>query len=248
MPLTEREPIDDAVLAVARSGSPPAPPHAGVVRDAHIRRARRRRRAVAAALLALATAGAAAAALAGSSSSRSTTHPALAQASAFQSAEDRCRSLLPSAAELAPEAPRSRAPRSPALSERFWRTVLVDTRGPTTAIVFAPAAGRGSFQCFVGRMPKSGSLSGGYGTRPPVPVPSASVSTDGSGGYRTQPAEGSQLFSWIVGRAGTRVREVRIRFAGGGHIAVRPTHGWFLAWWRGRRPLARSRSAVAAVV
>jgi hypothetical protein len=68
----------------------------------------------------------------------------------------------------------------------------------------------------------------------------------GSGGYRTPPPEGSGLFSWIVGRAGTGVSAVTVRFADGGNVVARSAGGWFLEWWRGRRPLALMHAITAA--
>jgi hypothetical protein len=89
-------------------------------------------------------------------------------------------------------------------------------------------------------------VAGGYSTRPPAPVAADAVSIAGSGGYKTPPAEGSQLFSWIVGRDGTAVSAVIVRFADGGHVVAHRERGWFLALWRGRRPLART-NAINAV-
>jgi hypothetical protein len=259
MPVLTREPRDgtdlptgpEASESLAVADPPTRLPDAGVVRDARVRQGRRRRRTIAGALLGIVLVGAAAAGLAGSSGSGSTGHASperlVGLKGRFASAAQRCRSRLPRAAELAPGAPHRVAPLPPALSLGFWHTVLVDRQGPTTAIVFESATRRAHFECFIGRIPKSGMLAGGYGTRPPAPVAADTVALMGSGGYRTPPAEGSELFSWIVGRAGTGVSAVTVRFADGGHVVARSTGGWFLAWWRGRRPLALT-DAIAAEV
>jgi hypothetical protein len=239
-------------MSLAVEDPPTRLPDAGVVRDARARRRRRRRRTLAAALLGIATSGALVAGFAGNSRSGSPARGAHGRPVGFatpgESPEQRCRSQLPAATDLVPGAGRcAPRPRPPALSVGFWHTVLADTRGPITIIVFEAATGRANEVCFVGRTPKSGVLAGGYGTRPPAPVAAEAVSIVGSGGYKTPPAEGSHRFSWIVGRAGTAVGAVTVRFADGGHVVARRAGGWFLAWWRGRRPLALTH-AINAVV
>jgi len=239
-----------ASMSLGVEDPPTRLPDAGVIRDARARR-KRRRRGLAAALLGIAVSGALVAGLVGNppfGSSTRESHERLAGYSARgTSAEQRCRSQLPTAGELVPGAGRRRVLRSPALSVGFWQTVLADTHGLTTVIVFEATTRRADEVCLVGHAPRSGLLAGGYSARPPAPVAADAVSIVGSGGYKTPPAEGSQLFSWIVGRAGTAVSAVNVRFADGGHVVARRAGGWFLAWWRGRRPLARTNAIDAAV-
>jgi hypothetical protein len=241
----------EASRSVAVEGPPTQLPDAGVVRDARARQGRRRRRTIAGALLGIVLVGAAAAGLAGSPGPGSTGNASPERLVGLKgrvaTADQRCRSRLPTAAELAPGAPRRLAPLPPALSVGFWHAVLIDRHGPTTAIVFESATRRAHFECFIGRVPKSGLLAGGYSTRAPAPVAAGAVAITGSGGYRTQPAEGSELFSWIVGRAGTGVSAVTVRFADGGHVVARSAGRWFLARWRGRRSLALTDAITAEV-
>jgi hypothetical protein len=240
-----------ASMSLAVEDPPTQFADAGVIRDARARQGRRRRRTIAGALLGVLSVSAIAAGVTGNSRPRSTGKAAperlVGLGGRFARAEQTCRSRLPTAAELAPGASPRRVPRPAALSRGFWHTVLVDSDAATTAIVFDSATRRAHFECFVGRTAKSELLAGSYGIRPRARVAAEAVSIVGSGGYRTLPAEGSEVFSWIVGRTGTGVSAVIVRFADGGHVVARSAGGWFLAWWRGRRPLTL-RDAIAAEV
>jgi hypothetical protein len=233
---------------------PPAPPaDAGVVREARGRQNRRRRRVLAAAVLGVALGGAAAGGIAGSSGSGRSVRAGKESFETFAarrhlSAEGVCRSLLPAAGEFAPGGPRRRF-RDPKLSYAFWRTILVTGTGPGTMIMFESADRRATRDCFVGREPRSATMGGSYAVGPPAwPLPAlapSSVSEPMSGGARTLPSEGSEQFSWIAARVGVRVRGVTVRFLDGGHVAARIANGWYFAWWRGRRPLAKTDAIIA---
>lgn len=161
-------------------------------------------------------------------------------------AEATCRAQLPTAAELAPGAREHRI-HGPGQSVGVWRTVLASTRAGNTIIVFEAAGARATEVCFAGREPGGGSLAGSYGTRPFPSLAAGAVSIASSGGVKTRPREGSELYSWIVGRTGRGVRGVVVTFADGTHLQTSAVRGWFLAWWRGRRPLATT-DAIAATV
>lgn len=233
-------------MSLAVEDPPTQLPDAGVVRDARAHQRRRRRRIIAIALLGVAlgvVGGIAGSSRSGSSQVGKESFEAFA-ARHHLSAEGRCRSLLPTDSELSPGGQRRRF-RNPQLSYGFWRTVVVDRSGPHTWFVFESVDRRANWECFVGRKPKSAMGGGGYGTRPRAPVAAHSVSEPISGGARTLPEEGSEQFSWIAARVGAGVHNVTIRFLDDGHTAARITNGWYFAWWRGRRPLARANAIVA---
>ena len=113
-------------------------------------------------------------------------------------------------------------------------------------ILFASADRSATQDCFVGRNPKSAIGGGSYGTRPPAAVAAHSLSEPISGGARTLREEGFEQFSWIAARVGSDVRGVTIRFLDGGRVAARIANGWYFAWWRGRRPLAKTGAIIAS--
>jgi hypothetical protein len=114
-----------------------------------------------------------------------------------------------------------------------WRTVLIDSRGPYTVILFVAAHGAAELSCFTGRQPMSGGLGGSYGTHIPPPVPAGHVSIVSSGSRTTPPDEGSQHFSQLVGRTGPGVTGVTLRLRDGTRVRASLANGWFLAWWPG---------------
>jgi hypothetical protein len=114
-----------------------------------------------------------------------------------------------------------------------WRTVLIDSRGPYTMILFVAAHGAAEMSCFSGRLPTRGSLGGSFATRTPPPVPAGHVSNVSSGSRTTPPDEGSQHFSELVGRTGPGVTGVHLRLRDGRRVTASLANGWFLAWWPG---------------
>lgn len=114
-----------------------------------------------------------------------------------------------------------------------WRTVLTDTRGPYTMILFVAAHGSAEVSCFSGRQPMRASLGGSFGTQTQPPVPAGHVVNVSSGSRTTPPDEGSQHFSELVGRTGLGVTGVTLRLRDGTRVRASLAHGWFLAWWPG---------------
>jgi hypothetical protein len=114
-----------------------------------------------------------------------------------------------------------------------WHTVLIDSRGPYTMILFVAAHGAAEMSCFSGRQPMRASLGGSFGTHTPPPVPAGHVSNVSSGSRTTPPDEGSQHFSELVGRTGPGVTGVTLRLRDGKRVTASVAHGWFLAWWPG---------------
>ncbi len=114
-----------------------------------------------------------------------------------------------------------------------WRTVLVDSRGPYTVVLFAAAHGAAELSCFSGRQPMRASLGGSFGTHTPPPVPAGHLSIVSSGSRTTPPDEGSQHFSELVGRTGPGVTGVILRLRDGKRVTASLANGWFLAWWPG---------------
>jgi hypothetical protein len=223
---------------------------AGVLRDARDRQKRRHRRAIAAGLLGVALAGAIAGGTARISSSGQSNRAAGDGFEPFAarhrlSAEGVCRSLLPTATQLAPGGQRGQF-RDPKLSYAFWRTIVVTRTGPGTMMLFESANHLATRDCFVGREPKSATGGGSDSLRPPAPLAAHSVADPISGGARTLSEEGFEQISWIAARIGADVKRVTIRFLDGGHVAARIANGWFLAWWRGRRPLAKTSAIIAS--
>jgi hypothetical protein len=114
-----------------------------------------------------------------------------------------------------------------------WRTVLTDTRGPYTVILFVADHGSAELSCFSGRRPTSGGLGGSYGTHTPPPVPAGHVTIVSSGSRTTPTDEGSRHFSELVGRTGPGVTGVTLRLRDGARVTASVANGWFLAWWPG---------------
>lgn len=114
-----------------------------------------------------------------------------------------------------------------------WRTVLTDTRGPYTVILFVAAHGSAELSCFSGRQPMRASLGGSFATHTPPPVPAGRVSIVSSGSRTTPPDEGSEHFAQLVGRTGPGVIGVTLRLRDGTRVRASLANGWFLAWWPG---------------
>jgi hypothetical protein len=130
-----------------------------------------------------------------------------------------------------------------------WRTVLIDSRGPYTVILFVAAHGAAELSCFSGRQPMRASLDGSYATHPPPPVPDGHVSVVSWGSRTTPPDEGSQQFSQLVGRTAPGVTRVTLRLRNGTRVTASVANGWFLAWWPGAQSaVAVAQPAVAVEV
>lgn len=132
----------------------------------------------------------------------------------------------------AAEARERRALSAPAVPVDGWNTVLIDTRGPYTLILFEADHGRATSVCFGGGR-YGGALGAGIGVRPPARVPTGRAVYGGSGSRVTPPSEGSHQFSWVIGRTGAGVRGVTIRLNNGNRVTASRAKGWFLAWWPG---------------
>ncbi len=134
-------------------------------------------------------------------------------------AREACRSRLPTSAgiEHAQETASGRHEPWPIpdISAGSWRTVLVDSRGPYTVVLFAAAHGAAELSCFSGRQPMRASLGGSFGTHTPPPVPAGHLSIVSSGSRTTPPDEGSQHFSELGGRIGPGVTGVTLRLRDG---------------------------------
>jgi hypothetical protein len=121
----------------------------------------------------------------------------------------------------------------PSITAGSWRTVVVDTRGPYTVILFAAAHDAAELSCFSGRQPVPAAIGGSFGTHTPPPVPAGHVSIVSSGSHTSPPDEGSQQFSQLVGRTGPGVTGVTLRLRDGKRVKASLAHGWFIAWWPG---------------
>jgi hypothetical protein len=152
-------------------------------------------------------------------------------------AERACRPDLPTSARIEHAQNTASGPHEPwpipAIRAGSWRTVVIDTRGPYTVILFVAAHGAAELSCFSGRQPTQGSLGGSFGTRTPPPVPAGHVSIVSSGSHTSAPDEGSRQFSQLVGRTGPGVTGVTLRLRDGTRVTASLANGWFLAWWPG---------------
>ncbi len=143
------------------------------------------------------------------------------------------------------EQPRGNQPLSaPPVAADLWQTVLIDTRGPYTLILFEAEHGRATSVCFSGGR-KRGAVGAGIGLRPPPPVPPGQVTYNGSGNSVTGRGEGSHQFSWVIGRTGAGVEGVTIRLNNGTRVAASQAKGWFLAWWPGSHGIRATEFATA---
>ena len=176
--------------------------------------------------------------------------PTAATSDQVNKARSLCRSQLARMAQhlLTSRAAESRAhhPLSArAVPVNAWHTVLIDTRGPYTLILFEAEHGRATSVCFGGSR-NQGALGAGIGARPPAPVPPGRVTYSGSGSSVTPRNEGSHQFSWVVGRTGAGVKGVTIRLNNRTRVTASRAKGWFLAWWPGSHGIRATEVASAA--
>ena len=118
------------------------------------------------------------------------------------------------------------------------RTVLVDTRGPYTAVILTSR--RSETACFVGPWPSTHIISrsgGSYvGVLPPVPSGRIVITSSARTGAREHRANrgGSPAVparTEMAGRAGPGVRSIRFRLSDHTAVTATTANGWFLAWW-----------------
>ena len=176
--------------------------------------------------------------------------PTAARGGQVNTALSQCRAQLAGTAHLLlsrETAPRAHHPLSaPAVPTNAWQTVLIDTRGPYTLILFEADHGRATSVCFSGTRKNQGALGSGIGLRPPAPVPPGRAIYSGSGSRALPRDEGSHQFSWVVGRTGAGVEGVTIRLNNGTRVAASRATGWFLAWWPGSHGIRATEVTTAA--
>lgn len=103
------------------------------------------------------------------------------------------------------------------------RPVLIDTRGPFTAAVYARPDAVGT--CLNG----ASFSSGGTSSSPLVPVRPGRIQVT------EQTVSGAPEQATVLdGRVGSGVRGVTIRLSDGRRVIATVAHGWYLAWWPGR--------------
>lgn len=146
---------------------------------------------------------------------------------------------------LAVQAREHRALSTPAVPVDAWHTVLSDTRGPYTLILFEAEHGRATSVCFGGGG-YGGALSAGIGVRAPAPVRPGRAIYSGSGSRATPRSDGSHQFSWVIGRTGAGVNGVAIRLNNGTRVTASRAKGWFLAWWPGSHGIRATEVTNAA--
>lgn len=130
------------------------------------------------------------------------------------------------------------------------RPVLIDTRGPFTAAVYAnpkplkvpglprqtssppiPPVKRSVGACLIGPgVDTSGSASSGL-----APVHSGQIQVTAQ-----TVSGGNQNATVLDGRVGAGVTGVRIRLSNGRTVTATVRHGWYLAWWPGNPSAARA--------
>ena len=134
---------------------------------------------------------------------------------------------------------------APPVPVSSWHTVLIDTRGPYTLILFEAEHGRATAVCFGGGR-YGGALGAGIGVLAPAPVRPGRAIYSGSGSRATPPSEGSHQFSWVIGRTGAGVEGVTIRLNDGTRVGASRAKGWFLAWWPGSHGIRATEVTTAA--
>jgi len=163
--------------------------------------------------------------------------PTASSADQARRAREACVSRLPTSARIRDAQETASGAHKPwpipTITAGSWRTVVVDTRGPYTVILFAAAHDAAELSCFSGREPMRAALGGSFGTHTPPPVPAGHVSIVSSGGHTTPPEEGSLQFSQLVGRTGRGVTGVTLRLRDGTRVKASLANGWFIAWWPG---------------
>ncbi|MGH2878193.1 MAG: hypothetical protein ACRDK4_01105 [Solirubrobacteraceae bacterium] len=103
-----------------------------------------------------------------------------------------------------------------------YRTVLTDTRGPFTMVIFQNATN--FWSCF----PEAGATAGASGAIPATPA-SGRIAVSGEANSPADP------YTVIYGRVGAGLREVSLVLADGSKVKSTVTDGWFAAWWPGDR-------------
>jgi len=164
--------------------------------------------------------------------------PTVLRGDQARQAREACLSRLPTSAGIEHAQETASGRRQPWLIPNIpaggWRTVLIDSRGPYTVILFEAAHGAAEMSCFSGRQPTQASLGGSFAAHSPPPVPAGHVSIVSSGSRTTPPDEGgSRHFSQLVGRTGPGVTGVTLRLRDGTRVRASVANGWFLAWWPG---------------
>ena len=169
----------------------------------------------------------------------SPTTPAAGQVAAAESA---CLTRVRSSADAPPAAAGVPSPVRESLSKiapDAWRAVLVDTRGPYTAMILeAPNEGQAS--CFSGPTPASTFVGVGPASGE-SDVPTGQIDVTSSGSLRVVNGD---VYSQADGRVGSGVTSVTIVLADGSRVTATSAGGRFLAWWPGSE--AASKAEVAA--
>jgi hypothetical protein len=182
------------------------------------------------------------------------TPPASGQTAAAEAA---CSSRLPTSAELerAQQTASGRhiqEPAVPTILPGGWHAVIVDTRGPFTALLYEAAGGSAQASCFSGPTPSQTGIGMGYGGPRPT-VAEGQIAVTSFGSRVAPPAPGEQVgdqqqYEDLEGRTGAGVSAVTLTLSDGSHVEASVANGWFLAWWPGvRRALgAEVRTAGAS--
>lgn len=121
---------------------------------------------------------------------------------------------------------------TPNIAPDEWQTVLSDTRGPYTMLIFEADEGHAKESCLT----KSGAVVYGSGSYEPHPTatPAGEISVYYDGVVGGDPEEGRpDPYAYIDGQVGSGVRGVSIDLADGSHVEATVMGGWFLAWWPG---------------
>jgi hypothetical protein len=156
-----------------------------------------------------------------------TARPTKAPASQVTGAEAGCRQQLeaiPSSRAAANVAKATGKPMGlPSVST--LTSVLSDTRGPFTFLVFADADANAS--CISGPGFTSVSEARSLGPVPAVPADGITVT------WEAHTARAGQAYSFLEGHTGTGVSAVTLHLADGSTVQASTQNGWFVAWWPG---------------
>ncbi len=120
----------------------------------------------------------------------------------------------------------------PSIAPGEWHTVLSDTRGPYTMLIFEADEGRAKETCLTG----NGSLLSTSGSYEPstAPARSGAISVFSDGSAAADPQAGRpEPFHYISGRTGAGVTSVSVELANGTQVQASVMGGWYLAWWPG---------------
>jgi hypothetical protein len=118
-----------------------------------------------------------------------------------------------------------------------WHPVIVDTRGPFTALLYEAAGGGAQAFCFSGPTPTQTVIGLGYGASPPT-VAEGQIALSSFGSRVAPPAPGEQVgmqqeYEDVIGHAGAGVSGVTLTLSDGSQVEATVANGWFLAWWPG---------------